>query len=60
MKAVLSLIIVILVPMVFSALTWFMLPILFRHGSSAAFNLAVGMIVIAIGLWVGAYKLLRS
>lgn len=59
MKAALGLLIVILVPVAFSAMTWFMLPILFRHGSSAAFNLAVGLILITIGLWVGAYKLLR-
>lgn len=42
-----------------TALSAWAVPILWRHGSSAAFNLGFVLIVLTVTAWVAAYQLLK-
>lgn len=58
MRTVLAILIVILVPIILTAVAAFLAPILFKHGSSAAFNAGCALVLAAGAAWVGGYLLL--
>jgi len=54
-----GLLIVIGVPLALTVFCFFVMPVLWRHGSSAAFEFGGLIILLTVGSWYGAYKLLR-
>ena len=49
--------IIILVLAAVTGLSVWSVPLLIAHGSSAAFNMGIGLCILTVAVWIGAYKL---